>query len=1286
MAIKIKFDSSYNVQTPTFVLATRYGKKIGIIPAYDIVFKDGLDTYSELSFKVNKKNNLIWDEIKDFKLLWCKEWNIWFELYVTIDDSNSLTKNITAISLGEAELSQIKLYDIEINTEDDISRDDYIPTTLYNSLNPSASLLNRILEKSPHYKITHVDLSIAPIQRTFSFDDKTIYEAFQEISKEINCLFIINSGSDSNGNIKRGIEVYDLESYCLKCGHRDEFVGSCPECGSTDITMGYGEDTNIFISIENLADEITYTTNTDSVKNCFKLEAGDDLMTATIANCNPNGSSYIWYISDELKSDMSDELVTTLSDYDTTYEYYQNDYRINLETNIVNQYNSLIKTYKPNENQITTIVGYPALMNLYYNTIDMYLYLSSGLMPNITIEDTTAEKQCKVLETKSAGLVVAVTDINKASSSTVSSSVLAMIKTMVDSRYQVKINTSTYGYNQTTGVWRGKFTITNYSDDSDTYTNSNYISITISDNYTTYVQQIIDKSLYKTEDGIDIISLFKLDDGAFKSELKKYCLSRLNSFHDSCQSVLDVLIEQGVANKSLWINKTENLYNDLYLQYYNKLGYIENEIKTRENEISVISGLYDDNNILIKKGIQNLIEEYKIKIQNALNFEKYLGEDLWLEFISYRREDTFTNDNYISDGLDNAELFLNALQFIEVAKKEIYKSANLQHSITAKLKNLLVMKEFKSIVDYFEVGNWIRIKINDALYRLRLLQYEIDFNDLANISITFSDVALVMNGYSDIQSILNQAVSMSTSYDSVSRQAAQGNKSSELLSNWVERGLEVTNTKIISSATEQSQTWDSHGMLFKKYNPLLDNFEDTQLKIINSTLAITNDNWKTVKTAIGGFYYYDTTISDFKYAYGVNAETIVGKLILGEQMRIVNANNSLSFTESGLSVKNNKYSFDVSLNNENLITISNSNEKLFYLDKYGVLHIKGDGAGIDLSNNNLSLTVSDLGINISNISNNLSKNYYTKSEINLKNDSIVASVEKKLEDYYTKSEINLKNDSIVANVEKKLGDYCTKSDLTLTSESIKTTVQDDYNRKFSSIEQRASTLETKIQDANIKAIVKMSATEVQYAWNNISESVRIENTGSSAQLNIYSNTYLKLMSLYSGGLNLYNTFGSIIMKLDRYGQTVYDDSGNKLMMLDMYGQEFYNKGVEIGSIGTSHYYNNVSYKALSFNLEHDAAYMCWGWKESTSAQNYTMKLSYISGNQAVDAMTKDQLHVFCDLNLHNYALVDWGFKGGSISDTFTGYIVTSFNDNGTAKTWKKVTLVFNKGILQDATW
>jgi hypothetical protein len=88
----------------------------------------------------------------------------------------------------------------------------------------------------------------------------------------------------------------------------------------------------------------------------------------------------------------------------------------------------------------------------------------------------------------------------------------------------------------------------------------------------------------------------------------------------------------------------------------------------------------------------------------------YLGDgDLWTEFCSYRREQEYSNDNYISDGLTNGELISNARDFYNKALKEIIKSATLQNSISGKLQDFMLMPEFDGICDYFQCGNWIHL-------------------------------------------------------------------------------------------------------------------------------------------------------------------------------------------------------------------------------------------------------------------------------------------------------------------------------------------------------------------------------------------------------------------------------------------------------------------------------------------------------------------------------------------------------------------------------------------------
>ena len=210
------------------------------------------------------------------------------------------------------------------------------------------------------------------------------------------------------------------------------------------------------------------------------------------------------------------------------------------------------------------------------------------------------------------------------------------------------------------------------------------------------------------------------------------------------------------------------------------------------------------------------------------------------------------------------------------------------------------MKEFEPIVEHFEVGNWLRCKVDGKLNLLRLLSYEINFNDLNNLSVTFSDVKMVKDGVSDVESILNQASSMATSYGAVTRQASKGNKGNEQLSDWVNKGLALTKMKIIDSADNQNITWDSHGLLCKEYLPITDSYDEKQLKLINRGLYLTDDNWLTSRAGIGNFTFYNPETEKFEEAYGVIADTLVGNLVLSEKVGVYNTKNSISLGENGV--------------------------------------------------------------------------------------------------------------------------------------------------------------------------------------------------------------------------------------------------------------------------------------------------------------------------------------------------------------------------------------------------
>lgn len=875
-------DMDGNVVTPTIVLCHRNKRKLGaIFPISDWTITPDMNNKNECSFKVYKEVNGVytplWDKIKDLKVIYIPEYDEYFQIALDKNETNETVKTITASNLGIAELSQTILYDIEINTEDDIARDAYKLAYIYDSQDIQNSLLGRILSKASHYKIKHVDASLCKLVRSFSVNDKSIYDFLSgDLADELNCLVVV--GSD------RTVSLYDLENSCPKCGHRAENETVCSECGTT-MTKGYGEDTNIFVSNDNLSDNIDLTTKEDEVKNTFRIQGSDDVINAAIRAVNPNGTEYINRFADFQLEDMSDELVTRIKSYQDLYESKKQPYK--------------------------------DIMGKLYETIDQILYLTSGMMPSPETDDTDANKELAKLTADTIGMV-AVQNLSVAGVTTTNNAVKSVAQIYMSAGYTVDIASSTYS-NQ---VWKGRFKVTSVDDEEDTATNTSDITILITDDYETFVYQKIKKILDKEE----------MSDSE-EYDWTKYGLNRLSSFSDAYQSCLDVLIDMGVGDPS------HEFYSSIYLVYYNKKLAVDAEIKVREAQIKEQEDKQDEYN------------DQRQAIQNELNFEKYLDDELYGEYCLYRREDTYQNDNYISDGLSNSELLSKAEELLEVANKEIYKSSELQVDVSTDIGNLFTIDEFKDVVDQWKVGNWIRIECDEEIYKVRLIDYTIKDSDFSKISCNFSSVVKVSNGISDVQSVLDSAKSMATSYESVKRQAKQSTKTTDTVKSWVDEGANAT-ALAIKSSDNQEVIYDNHGIRCREYDDVSGTYADEQMQIVNNTLAITDDNWKTVKAAIGKIHYEDPEHpGDLLSAYGVLGETIVGKLLLGEALGIYNDGGSLKFNKNGLSITNGVNSFEVNPNDEILFSLSSNNNRILWVDKLGMLHIQGDGAGLDITSN-----------------------------------------------------------------------------------------------------------------------------------------------------------------------------------------------------------------------------------------------------------------------------------------------------------------------------------------------
>ncbi len=983
MAEKI-YKNNLNIKIPTIIIKRRNYENIGSVKAYGLTYTKHFNSPNELSFTVHASDaaSHVWEEINDYNIVYLPEYEEYFEMQAEKTEDLEVVKKVTCRSLCESELSQVNLYDIEINTEEDIARDDYdpnFPTVFYRSPNDteayrtiwdsdkkytimdengsedrtatlemrrrilkSSSLLHRILDKASHYSVGHVDNSLKQLSswHEFSISNTTVYDTLMgEVSELYKCLFIFRAAD-------RTVSAYDLCNTC-KCGYRGEFTDVCPECGQADFGGSYGKDTSIYISRDNLACSASIKSNKDSLKNCFHVKGGDDVITDALASLSPGGSRYIYYFSPEAKNSMPQSLVAEIDRYNDNYNYSYD--RKPFAMPDVAGYNAIVNSinqnfpekdesgnnkdrFHPIETTLTSgqnyTHGYKNIIRHLNETTDIAYFLQSSMFPTAATKHETLEDTLTKLNAENLS-PISVPDAQ--------TSVLTSIDRAVENYCRIYVNTALYRISaENTSLsdkdgqktWQGTIRLTELADKN--HSGEAEVSITVDSDLENFLRQKLEKELAKADNYTKPITDMELTETDFTAELKLYNIDYLSCIDASFQNCLAIIGK--IRSES---PTGQELYDKFYEPYHNRVKHIADEIASKTSQLETV------------KKISESLKSIKEAERKELDFKTFLGDELWAAFCSYRREDSYQNDSYISSGLTDSQILTKAEELLDAAKKELFKAGNMQYEVSAEINNLLALPEFSDFAKDFQVGNWIHMMVDETVYHLRLISCQFTFEDQISISVEFSTLTKTADGISDFESVIRTAGSLSSSYSSLKQQMSHAVSASAYINDWIKNGLDATKTRLANDSLTQEIVMDSNGILCRAYDDIADGYDRHQLKLNRNALFLTDDNWQTIHSAIGRYYYYDPETEKEIAGYGVIADTIVGRFILGENLGIYNKNSSLKFDMDGLSVQGSKNAVTINPNDSRLLRISKHNlatsqdDDVLYCDEDGNLHMTG---------------------------------------------------------------------------------------------------------------------------------------------------------------------------------------------------------------------------------------------------------------------------------------------------------------------------------------------------------
>lgn len=292
-SFNLSVDFLNNLEKPIIYIAKKDKTFLGAASIYDdLSLTFNLNAYQTASFKIyrdiNGKKYEHYDDFQEDRLIMIQGIS-WYKIHVETNIENTgISKSITANSL-ECTLCNKRLIDFECNTGE-ILYDDYVKTIFYDPTNPKGSLLHRVLNVAPSWSVGHVDATLANKQRSFDEDDIDIYSFLTgDVSETFNCLFVFDT-------FNMTINAYDLDDY--------------------------GEDTNIYISIDNLAQSMTESIDENSIITCYRVNGGDGIY---INEVNPNSTNKIYNFEYYLP-EMEESIQNKVKAYNEKYQSLKPQY------------------------------------------------------------------------------------------------------------------------------------------------------------------------------------------------------------------------------------------------------------------------------------------------------------------------------------------------------------------------------------------------------------------------------------------------------------------------------------------------------------------------------------------------------------------------------------------------------------------------------------------------------------------------------------------------------------------------------------------------------------------------------------------------------------------------------------------------------------------------------------------------------------------------------------------------------------------------------------------------
>lgn len=348
-------------------------------------------------------------------------------------------------------------------------------------------------------------------------------------------------------------------------------------------------------------------------------------------------------------------------------------------------------------------------------------------------------------------------------------------------------------------------------------------------------------------------------------------------------------------------------------------------------------------------------------ITDTMNIADYSNGETYIETTNGIKQikdltdsDTIIDANYV------------AKQLFDAGYKKAEEVSVPSFSFSMNTANFFFIEKFKKFASQMQFGAMINVELRDDEWVYPYLQeVEIDYENPTSFNITFGNRFRLSDAEWTWSELHNSTTNAVSSVNSLLSSVAQPvtNGTIDRVTSYIESTLIAANQSI--QATENNEfTFGGYGIRGRKLStetPNYNGYSGEQIWLSNNKICFTDNGWETSRMVFG-------KISDG--AYGVVADTLVGRLVAGNNLVITNSNSEGESTfyvdNQGARLTNCDMIFNkdgssayIKINATDGIVVNNGSTNVFQADMNGNVSVKGYVTTTDLSTSGSSVINGD---------------------------------------------------------------------------------------------------------------------------------------------------------------------------------------------------------------------------------------------------------------------------------------------------------------------------------------